>query len=131
MGTFNHNWASPVQIISTGDGWITLSAATEQYSSAVDFETSGELGAHVIVEVDFDSTPTDHVDVKLYSSLDGTNWDDSSFRTRRIDKATDPHQVVVPIEGRYAFVRLGVVQSGTTDSHNVRAYVEKFTGETG
>lgn len=130
MGSFNYNWETVAQIIGTSDGWVTLSGATPSDSADVDFETSGQFGAHVIVEVDFDSTPTDYVDVKLYGSLDGTNYDDTPYVTRRIDKAVDPNQISMLLSGEFAHHKVTVVQSGTTDSHNVRAYLQKFTGET-
>jgi hypothetical protein len=129
MGSFNFNWETVAQIIGTTDGYVTLSGTTPSNSSDIDFETSGEFGAHVIVEVNFDSTPTNYVDVKLYGSLDGSNYADTPYATRRIDKATDPNQIDVPLDGRFAHHIVSVVQTGSTDSHDVRAYIQKYTGE--
>ena len=128
-GNYNNVWEAAAQIIGTGDGWVTCSGTTPVVSSDVDFETSGQFGAHVIAEVNFDSTPTDYVDVKLYGSLDGTNYDDTPYATKRIDKATDPNQISLLLSGDFAHHLVTMTQSGATDSHDVRAYLQKFTGE--
>jgi hypothetical protein len=59
MSTIKKNWATQSQIAGSGDGYITLSGTTESYSSDVDLETNGYEGAHVIVEINYDATPTD------------------------------------------------------------------------
>lgn len=129
MATWNYVWEAASQIIGTGDGWVTL-AGTAQTTAAVNFETSGQLGCHVLAEVDFDASPTDYVDVKLYGSLDGgVNFDDTPLLTVRVDKATDPNQISIPLPGDLCAYVVGCVQSGTTDSHNVRVYVQMFSGE--
>ena len=59
MATINRNWTSQSQIIGTGDGYVTLSSTTESYSSDVDMETNGYEGAHIMLEIDYDASPTD------------------------------------------------------------------------
>jgi hypothetical protein len=118
-------WGTQTQIIGTGDGYVTLSGTTESYSSDVDLKTDGYEGADVIVEADFDAGPTDHVDVKIYGSQDGTNYDDTALNSLRLDNGTDPNQKSFTVMLKPHF-RLGVVQTGATDSHNVRAYVMPF-----
>lgn len=125
MATISKSWSAETQIIGTGDGWVTLSGTTESLSSDVDLETNGYEGAHVIVEVNFDSTPTDDVDVKIYGSLDGTNYDDTALNSQRIDKDTDPNQVSFVVKD-LAHFRLGVVQTGNTDTHDIRAYYQAW-----
>ena len=66
MATINRNWTSQSQIIGTGDGYVTLSSTTESYSSDVDMETNGYEGAHIMLEIDYDASPTDEVKIKLY-----------------------------------------------------------------
>ena len=90
MTTINRNWASQSQIIGTGDGYVTLSGTTESYSSDVDMETNGYEGAHVTVEIDYDTTPTDEVKIKVYGSLDGSNYDDTPIWEMQGDKSVDP-----------------------------------------
>jgi hypothetical protein len=122
MATINKNWASQSQIIGSGDGWVTLSGTTESFSSDVDLETNGFEGAHLIVEIDYDNSPTDQVKIKLYGSLNGSDYDDSPIWEMQGDKSIDPQQLSFIIRD-LAHFRIGVQQTGSTDSHNVRAYI--------
>jgi len=121
MATISRSWTDQTQVIGTGNGWVTLSSTTESLSSAVDLATGGYDGAQITVEVDFDSTPTDDVDVRVYGSLNGSDFDDSALTALRVDKDTDPHQVTFVVRDLAQF-RIGAAQTGSTDSHNVRAY---------
>jgi len=123
--TISKKWASQSQIIGTGDGWITLSGTTESYSSDVDLETDGHEGAHLTIEIDYDASPTDEVKVKLYGSLDGSNYDDTPVWEMQGDNSTDPQQMSFIVKD-LAHFRIGVQQTGSTDSHNVRAYVQRW-----
>lgn len=123
MATISKNWASQSQIIGTGEGYVTLSGTTESYSSDVDLETNGYEGAHVIVEIDYDSSPTNEVKIKLYGSLDGSNYDDTPIYQMQGDKSVDPQQLSFIVKD-LAHFKIGVQQTGSTDSHNVRAYVQ-------
>jgi hypothetical protein len=125
MALISKNWSDPQQIAGVSDGYITLSGVTEQYSSDIDLETNGYDGAHVVVEVNFDTTPTDYVDVALYASLDGVNYDDTSMWGQRIDKLTSPNQISFIIRD-LAHARVGVKQTGNVNSHDVRMYVQKW-----
>jgi hypothetical protein len=122
MATISRNWASPSQVIGTGDGYVTLSGTTESYSSDVNMETNGYEGAHVIVEINHDASPTDEVKIKLYGSLDGSNYDDTPVCEMQGDKSIDPQQLSFIVKD-LAHFRIGVQQTGSTDSHDVRAYV--------
>ena len=124
-----YSWATQQQIIGAADGYETCSGTTPVASSDIDLETDGYFGVQIVPEVNFDSTPTDYVDVKVYGSLDGTNYDDTPLYTRRIDKATDPNQISFSIEG-YAHLKVTMTQSGSTDSHDVRCYCQRYRGIT-
>jgi len=123
MATIKKNWAAQSQIEGTGDGYTTLSGTTEEYSTDVDLETNGYEGAHVIVEINYDASPTDEVKIKLYGSLDGTNYDDTPMWEIQGDKSVDPQQLSFIIKD-LAHFRLGFQQTGSTNSHDVRAYVQ-------
>ena len=123
MATINRNWTSQSQIIGTGDGYVTLSSTTESYSSDVDMETNGYEGAHIMLEIDYDASPTDEVKIKLYGSLDGSNYDDTPIWEMQGDKSVDPQQLSFVVRD-LAHYRIGVQQTGSTNSHNVRAYVQ-------
>jgi hypothetical protein len=90
------------------------SITTEQLFNQTPILNPGEL-AHVTVDVDFPSTPTDHGDVSVYGTVDGTNWDDVPFIAVRVLNTIDPCQVTFIVEGVYQF-RVGVKRSGTTDT---------------
>ncbi len=123
MATITRNWASQSQIIGSSDGYVTLSGTTESYSSDVDLETNGYEGAHVIVEINYDGSPTDEVKIEHYGSLDGSNYDDTPIWEMQGDKSVDPHQLSFVVKD-FAHFRIGVQQTGSTDSHDVRAYVQ-------
>jgi len=108
---------------------VTLSGTTESFSSDVDLATNGYEGAHVIVEIDYDTTPADEVDISVYGSLDGTNYDDTPLWSMQGDKSVDPQQLSFIIKD-VAHFRVGVKQTGGTDSHNVRAYVRTWNYST-
>ena len=129
MSTIQKNWATQNQIAGTGDGYITLSGTTESYSSDVDLETNGYEGAHVIVEINYDATPTDEVKIKLYGSLDGTNYDDTPIWEIQGDNGVNPQQLSFIIRD-LAHFRIGLQQSGSTNSHDVRAYVQCWNYQT-
>ncbi len=125
MATIKKNWASQSQIEGVSDAYTTLSGTTEEYSSDVDLETNGYEGAHVTVEIDYDATPTDEVKIKLYGSLDGSNYDDTPIWEMQADKSVDPQQLSFIVKD-LAHFRFGFQQTGSTDSHNVRAYVQPW-----
>ena len=125
MATIKRAFAAQTQIIGSGDGYVTLSGTTESFSSDVDLETNGYEGSHVIVEMDYDAGPTDEVEVAVYGSLDGTNYDDTPIFSQQGDHDTDPQQLSFVIKDLLHF-RVGVKQTGSTDSHNVRAYVQSW-----
>ena len=118
--------AAREQIIGAADAYVTLSGDTEIYSSVVDLE--GYTGVEIAVEVDFDTTPTDDVDVVYYPCDNATpDTPDTVGKTLvRMDNGTDPNVQTFSLPAGHRFVRLGVVQTGTTDSHDVRAYARKY-----
>jgi len=125
MSTISKLWAVLAQIIGSGDGWITLSGTTEIFSSDVNLETNGYEGCHLIVEIDYDAAPTDEIEIALYGSLDGTNYDDTPVWSICGDKTQDPQQLSFVIKD-LAHFRIGVKQTGAVDSHNVRAYQQSW-----
>jgi len=123
MATISKNWASTSQIIGSNDNYVTLSGTTESYSSAVDLVTNGYEGAHLIVEIEHDESPTDEVKIKLYGSLDGTNFDNTPVWEMQGDKSVETQQLSFIVRD-FAYFRVGVQQTGTTNNHQVRAYVK-------
>lgn len=74
----------------------------------------GEI-AHVEVDADFIVSPTDNIIVRVYGSIDGTNYDDTPMMEFTIDKDTDPNQVSFIIHGVKSF-RVGLLMDGSTDT---------------
>jgi len=119
------DWDSQIQIEGSADGYTTLSGTTEEYSAAVDMASGGYEAAHVTVEINYDATPTDEVEISLYGSLDGTNFDDTPIWSMQGDKSVDPQQLSFIIKD-LAHFRIGIKQTGSTDSHDVRAYCRRW-----
>jgi hypothetical protein len=125
MITISRNFASVSQIIGSGDGWVTLSGTTESFSSDVALYSSGYEGVHLVVEMDYASSPTDNVNISIYGSLDGVNYDDTPLWTVQGDKTVDPQQLSFIVRDLAHFI-VGVKQTGSTNSHKVRAYVKPW-----
>lgn len=125
MATTKRNFSALAQVVGSGDGYVTLSGTTESFSSDIDLETNGYEASHIIIEMDYDVTPTDEVGISIYGSLDGTNYDDSPIYSQQGDHDVDPQQLSLIIRDLLHF-RIGVKQTGSTDSHDVRAYVQSW-----
>ena len=119
--TWTHKivWEDIIWDIGGASSWETLSGTTEVFSSVIDLKAGGYDVIEFFAEVDFDAGPTDDVNVNFYGDRDGSNPDDSPFNYIPIDKGTDPHQISDIIEKRSKII-FGMVQTGATDSHNVR-----------
>ena len=90
-------WGSKTQIATS----LSVSTA-ELFSDAFTLDP-GE-SAHVQVEADFPSTPTDDLEVRLYGTLDDSseNWDDTPFQyLGTLDKGTDPNAFSCIVSGIY------------------------------
>lgn len=85
----------------------------------------GEI-AHVSVDVNFVSSPTDNATVWVLASPDdGTNYDDTPYMAFEIDKSIDPDQVSFLVSGVKSF-KVGVKASGATDTHtSADAFIRK------
>lgn len=116
--TYQHDW--------NDDSWTTgspttaaetLSGTTESLTGSIDARTFWSL--QVTFDIDYDATPTDEVTINVYGSKDGTNWDDTAIDFVTGDSGTDPEQQTIMIFNPPAYVRIGFVQSGSTDSHEI------------
>jgi len=109
MGIAYKKWGSAVVLLNAAN--ITTGTA----SLAVDMTAEGWDGAHVTVLADFPATPTDHLDVQVQASIDGSNWDVTPLAAVRLDKASDPNQVSFVVRDAAHF-RLYCKRSGSTDT---------------
>ena len=121
MATISKVWGTEVTLYQTAafGGTDTAVGSTEVFTSGIDLETNGYEGVHVVVEADFVATPTDNLEVKVYGSLDGTNYDDTPIYSFVIDNGTDPNQVSFIVRD-LAHFRIGLKSSGTTDTIDVQ-----------
>lgn len=115
---YQHDW--------NDDSWTTgspttaaetLSGTTESLTGSID--ASAYWGLQITVDIDYDATPTDSVTINVYGSVDGTNWDDTPMDYVAGDNGTDPEQLTFMIWNPPKYVRIGFVQSGSTDSHEI------------
>jgi hypothetical protein len=108
-------------IEGTAGAPTSLSTTVEEYSATVD--THNKAGVSFTVDIQFDGSPTDDVDVKWYGSDDNSNWDDIAMGAYRVTAVGSSWQQTSFALGGTTprYLRLGFVQTGATDSHNVHA----------
>ena len=127
MATIGRDYEAESQIIGTENAYVTLSGTTMSYSSVL--QGDAWIGFEIAVEVDFDGTPTDDVEVWWFPARDGgappTNPDDVGKFLGLWQNETDPNQQTKDVPAS-SFGRIGVVQTGATDSHDVRAYAKRY-----
>lgn len=105
--------------------WGTIQTATQlttisdtiQWFDLVIQLNPGET-AHVAIEYDPVSTPTDDLSVHVRTALEASseNWDDEDYTSFTIPNTNDPAKKSFTISGIYKF-RVGVQSTGTTDDH--------------
>jgi len=121
-GAYERTWGTEAYIEATDSTWTTLSGTTEEDSDSFDLSTSGYDGVQLSVSIDYDATPTDEVEIHLYSSQDGVSWDSTPFNFLMGDSGEDPQTISLLVNG-IPYLKVGFQQTGSTDSHNVRASV--------
>ena len=96
------------------------SITTEQFFNQVPTLNPRET-AHVQVSVDFPSSPTDHLLVAVYTTLDDTSevWDLIPMMEFLIENTTDPNRISFLVTGVYKF-RVGVQPIRVDGHHYVR-----------
>lgn len=113
MATISKSWAAAAEILASD-------AATnaEQFSSVVDLVTDGYEGAQVTVTVNYQGSPTDYVDVNVYTSMDNSHWDTSPMFSLRFSQTPDPNTRSLLV-ANVGFFKVGYIQSGSTDDTNM------------
>lgn len=133
MATYTHkrNWESAyTSIIGTSTGSYALSAGTEKTSTAY-IDLSEYFGAHVVCDTSFSSTAAapDGVTYKFYAGLTTANFDDSPFFSQDVSTTPDPNQLSVDVSG-FRYIRVGVVQDSSDDSHSTWVYYSRYRVQT-
>ena len=123
MATISKVWAAEAQIAGSTDGYLTLSGATEQYSSSVNLETNGYEGVTLEIGWNMDTTPTDNLEIRVYASKDGSYvaTDLPYIGPIEIDNGVDTGSIHIMVRDLPHF-RVGVKQTGATNSHDFRIY---------
>ncbi len=94
---------------------ITKSNLTETEVFGNNHTLNPGESAHVEIDADFIGSPTDNIIVRVFGSIDGTNFDDTPIMAFKIDKDVDPNQVSFIVSGVKGF-RIGLFMDGGTDT---------------
>jgi hypothetical protein len=116
MATIKKNWVA-VQDLYKTDGYGGSDVdidGTERFSSDVDLETDGHEGAHCHLKYDASGT-TDDLEIAVYSSLDGTNYDDIAMTKFIADNNSGAETEISFVVKDVAHFRAGLKRSGNTD----------------
>ena len=116
--TYQHDWNDDTWTTGTPTTAAeTLSGTTESLTGSID--AGAYWSVQITVDINYDATPTDDITINLYGSVDGTNWDDTPMDFVAGDKSTDPEQLTIMVWNPPKYLRVGFVQSGSTDSHDI------------
>jgi len=127
---FQHDW--------NDDSWTsgtpttaaeTLSGTTESLTGTIDCESYWSV--QITVDIDHNASPTDEVEIHLYGGAVSGAMDDLPFAVQIADHDVDPCQLTILVPDPPAYLRVGFVQTGSTDSHEISSvHVVGFTGVT-
>jgi hypothetical protein len=127
MATISKNWAT-VQDLYQSDGYGGSDAdvdGTERFSSDVDLETAGHEGAHCHLKYDASGT-TDDLEVAVYGSLDGTNYDDIAMTKFTADNNSGAETEISFVVKDVAHFRVGLKRSGSTDTFEAHLTCQRW-----
>lgn len=116
--TYQHDWNDDTWTTGTPTTAAeTLSGTTESKTGSIDCRTYWAL--QITVDINYDATPTDNIALYVYGSKDGTKFDDTPMDLVAGDKSKDPEQLTLMIFNPPAYLQVGFVQDGSTDSHDI------------
>lgn len=129
MATISKNWAAAVELHKTaaygGSDAILLADQQYDFLADVDLETSGYLGAQVLVEANrtFTRSPNgpagNDLIVDVFASLDGSIFDTVPFASHRLKMKSDIEKFSFLVLDLTHF-RLGVKTSDTDGTFDYR-----------
>ncbi len=117
---YKHDWDDDTFVSGTAPTTPaeTLTGSTQSMTGIISLKPRKWHGAMITFDINYDGTPTDEVDISVYSSHDGERFDDTAIFVIRGDHDVDPQQMSLRIDG-YPFLKVGFLQTGSTDSHEV------------
>jgi hypothetical protein len=127
MATIKKNWAAAQDLYKTnlyGGSDVDVDG-TERFSIDVDLETDGYEGAHCHLKYDSSGT-TDDLEVAVYASLDGSNYDDLPMFKFTADKNGGAETEISFIVKDVAHFRMGLKRSGSTDTYDVHLTCQRW-----
>jgi hypothetical protein len=127
MATIKKNWAA-VQDLYKTDGYGGSDAdidGTERFSSDVDLESNGHEGAQCHLKYDASGT-TDGLEVAVYGSLDGTNYDDIAMTKFTADNNGGAETEISFVVKDVAHFRVGLKRSGSTDTFEAHLTCQRW-----
>jgi len=102
--------------VTTAVSALTINNTTPTRDSG-HIDISVTEGAHCYILGDFQTTPTDNLQVDFYGSDDGgTTYDITPFMTIIVSKNTDPNSVSVIVSGRRGFKTIGRRDGASSDA---------------
>jgi hypothetical protein len=119
MATAKRNFSISQDLYKTTNGYSGSDSdiTTEQYSSACDMIASGQEGAQLHLKYKTSSGTTDDLEVKVYASEEGTNFDDiPTWSQTFANNGTTETEVSFVIKDLLNF-RVGLARSGSTDTY--------------
>lgn len=118
MATAKRNFSTSADLYKSTNGYSGSDAdiTTEQYSSNCDMETNGYEGAQLHLKYKTSAGTTDDLEVKVYGSEDGTNFDDiPTWSQTFANNGVTETEVSFIIKDLLNF-RVGLARSGSTDT---------------
>jgi hypothetical protein len=121
MATMSKSWATADDLYKT-DAYGGTDAdvdGAERFSSDADLETNGYEGSHLHLRYDCSGT-TDDLEVAVYASLDGTNYDDIPLFEFTTDNNSGAETELSFVVKDVAHFRVGMKCSGSTDTYDAK-----------
>jgi len=86
MATIKRQFASEATVLSAST--ITTAATGLTLTNDIDLETNGYDGAHVVIDVTWNASAASGVAMKLFGSLDASNYDDIAIWSQTLSAST-------------------------------------------
>ena len=118
MATASRNFSTSADLYNTANGYTGSDSdiTTEQYTTNCDLETDGQEGAQLHLKYKTSTGTTDDLEVKVYASEDGTNFDDIPTWSQTFpNDGTTETEISFIVKDLLNF-RVGLARSGSTDT---------------
>jgi|Deesub1362A_J573_1020465.scaffolds.fasta_scaffold08948_2 hypothetical protein len=108
-------------LVGTATSKVTISAGSSYTSPS--WNISDYAGIAVGASVNFGATPDGDVLVEIYTSPDGSRWDDIPFTQFRVPEvASTPRQKTIRVGPEMPYLRVKVINNDSADPVDVWVY---------